>query len=69
MAAIENAARDLLGYVDAQFKDLEIQRETTEQWGYEKLGVMTLREDEIAKLAAEGAAWSEDQAVDEALQI
>ncbi len=33
----------LLGYVDAQFKDLGMERETTEQWGYEKL-VMTLRE-------------------------
>jgi hypothetical protein len=29
----------------------------------------TLSEDEIAQLAADGAAWSEDQAVEEALKV
>jgi predicted ATPase len=62
----------LLGYVDAQYTGLGMQRETTEQWGYDKL-MATLREtlsaDEIATLGAEGAAWSEDQAVEEALRI
>jgi hypothetical protein len=29
----------------------------------------TLSEDEIARLAADGAAWSEDQAVAEALAV
>ena len=45
---------------------------TTEKWGYEKL-TATLRKQlsdaEREKLAAEGAAWSEDQAVEEALKV
>jgi predicted ATPase len=62
----------LLGYVDAQYVALEVQREFTERWGYDKL-TATLREtlsaDEIAQLSAEGVAWSEDRAVEEALQV
>jgi non-specific serine/threonine protein kinase len=61
----------LLGHVDAQYAALGMQREATEQWGYDKLIAAlreTLSEDEIAQLAAEGAAWSEDRAVEEALQ-
>jgi predicted ATPase len=62
----------LLGYADAQYTALGMQREPTEQWGYDKL-VTALREtlsaDEIAQLAADGAAWSEDQAVEEALKV
>jgi hypothetical protein len=40
-----------------------------EQWGYDKLMTAlreTLSADEIAQLTAGGAAWSEDQAVEEA---
>ena len=55
-----------------QFKELGNERESTEKWGYEKL-MAALREQlseaEIEKLAAEGAAWSEDRAVDEALKV
>jgi hypothetical protein len=62
----------LLGYVDAQYSALGMQREPTEQCGYDQL-IATLREtlsaDELAQLAAEGAAWSEDQAVAEALYL
>ncbi|MBV8374141.1 MAG: tetratricopeptide repeat protein [Candidatus Eremiobacteraeota bacterium] len=62
----------LLGFVDAQYTALGMQREPTEQWGYDKL-ITALREtlsaDEIAQLAADGAAWSEDQAVEEALKV
>ncbi|MBV8149226.1 MAG: tetratricopeptide repeat protein, partial [Candidatus Eremiobacteraeota bacterium] len=61
----------LLGYVDAQYTALGTQREPTEQWGYDKLMTAlreTLSADEIAQLAADGAAWSEDQAVEEALK-
>jgi hypothetical protein len=62
----------LLGYVDAQFAELGMQREFTEQWGNDKL-MEALREalsaDEIAILGAEGAAWSEDRAVEEALKV
>ncbi|MBV8529920.1 MAG: hypothetical protein JO104_01265 [Candidatus Eremiobacteraeota bacterium] len=49
-----------------------MQRETTEQWGYDKsISAMleTLCADAIALLAADGAAWSEDQAVEEALAV
>jgi predicted ATPase len=61
----------LLGYVDAQYTALGLQRQITEQWGYDKLmGALreTLSADEIVQLTADGAAWSEDQAVEEALQ-
>ena len=65
-------AASLLGYVDVQLKELGVTREPTEQWGYEKLmGALRehLSEAEIEKLATEGAAWSEDQAVEEALKV
>ena len=65
------AAR-LVGYTDAQYEDLEQERETTEAWGYAKIDA-ALREHmsdaEMKSLAAEGAAWSEDQVVEEALKI
>ena len=63
------AAR-LLGFVNGQFDAHALQRESTEQWGYVKLMTALrehLSEAEIEEFAAEGAAWSEDQAVDEAL--
>jgi predicted ATPase/transcriptional regulator with XRE-family HTH domain len=62
----------LLGSADAQYTALGMQREPTEQWGYDKLMDAvreTLSADEIAQLAAEGATWSEDQAVAEALKV
>jgi predicted ATPase len=62
----------LLGYVDAQLTALGMRREPTEQWGYDKLMTAlreTLSADEISQLAADGAAWSEDQAVEEALEV
>jgi predicted ATPase/Tfp pilus assembly protein PilF len=62
----------LLGYVDTQYTALGTQREPTEQWGYDKLMAAmreTLSANEIAQLAADGAAWSEDQAVEEALKV
>jgi predicted ATPase len=62
----------LLGHVDAQYTALGLQRGPTEQWGYDKLMTAlreTLSADEIAQLAAQGAAWSEDQAVEEALKV
>jgi predicted ATPase/class 3 adenylate cyclase len=66
----ETSAR-LAGFVEARYKAIG-EREITEKWGYEKL-MATLREHisetEVEKLATEGAAWSEDQAVEEALKI
>ncbi|HKU67559.1 MAG TPA: tetratricopeptide repeat protein [Candidatus Baltobacteraceae bacterium] len=65
----ECAAR-LLGYVDAQYRDLALQREATEKWGYQKL-MTELREKagdaELQSLCAEGATWTEERAVHEAL--
>jgi len=67
----KSAAR-LLGYVDVQYKAIDYQREPTEQWGYDRL-MAALREKlsdaEIKGLGAEGAAWSEDQAVEQALKV
>ncbi len=60
------------GYVNAQYKELGIEREAPEKWGYEKLMAALheqLSDTQIEKLAAEGAAWSEDQAVEEALKV
>ena len=66
-----HGAAQLSGYVDAQFKALGYERERTEKWGYDKL-MSALREllseAEIEKLGVEGAAWSEDQAVEQALK-
>jgi hypothetical protein len=62
----------LLGYVGSQYTALGLQREPTEQWGYETLMAAlreTLSDAEIEQLAAEGAAWYEDQAVEEALKV
>jgi len=67
-----HSAARLIGYVNAQYSELGLEREPTERWGYEKL-TATLREQlsdaEREKLAAEGAAWLEDQAVEEALKV
>ncbi len=62
----------LLGYVDAQYVALGMQREPTEQWGYEKLMTelsKTLTAVEIEQLTANSAAWTENQAVEEALAV
>jgi predicted ATPase/class 3 adenylate cyclase len=65
-------AAQLMGYVNAKYQELGMQRESTEKWGYDKL-MDSLRKHlsdaEIEKLAAEGAAWSEDQVVEEALKV
>jgi tetratricopeptide (TPR) repeat protein len=68
---VNDAAR-LIGYVDRQYKELGLKREATETWGYEKLMAALheqLSEAEIEKLAAERAAWPEDQAVEAALKV
>ncbi|MGA8532974.1 MAG: tetratricopeptide repeat protein [Candidatus Tumulicola sp.] len=67
-----NDAARLIGYVNLQYKELASEREATEKWGYEKLTAALheqLSEAEIEKLAAEGAAWSEDRAVEEVLRV
>jgi predicted ATPase/class 3 adenylate cyclase len=75
LAALSGDTRSgaqLLGYVDAQYDQLGNKREPAEQWGYDKLLAAlheTLNEDEFKKLAADGAAWSEEQAVEEAMKV
>ncbi len=68
---VNDAAR-FMGYVNLQYKELGAKREATEKWGYEKL-MAALREQlceaDIEKLASEGAAWSEDRALEEALKV
>jgi tetratricopeptide (TPR) repeat protein len=65
-------AAQLLGHVDRRFAEMGSKREPTERWGYDKL-LAALRdamdEDEVARLSAEGATWSEDRAIEEALLI
>jgi predicted ATPase/class 3 adenylate cyclase len=74
LAALRGDARRsalLIGYVDAQYTALKMQRYAGEQSGYDKLMAAlpeTLSDDEIAQLTAEGATWSEGQAVEEALK-
>lgn len=62
----------LLGYVEVQLNELGLKREPVEEWSYRKL-IASLREHlseaDMERLAAEGAAWSEDQAVEEALKV
>jgi predicted ATPase/class 3 adenylate cyclase len=66
------SAAQLVGYVNAKYKELGSEREYTEKWGYEKL-MAALRENlsdsEIAKFVAGGEAWSEDQAVEGTLTL
>jgi tetratricopeptide (TPR) repeat protein len=65
-------AAGLQGYVEARFKELGYTREPADRWFCEKL-MAALREQlseaEIVGLEAEGAAWSEDRAVEEAMRV
>ena len=66
-----SAAR-LLGYIDKVYADEGAQREPTEAWSHGQL-LEALRERlpeaEIQTLAAQGAAWPEDRAVEESLTL
>jgi tetratricopeptide (TPR) repeat protein len=65
-------AATLLGYVDAKYAELGLRRGATERRGYEQLTAAlrkTLSENQIGELSAEGAAWTEDRAVEEALNV
>jgi predicted ATPase/class 3 adenylate cyclase len=71
IARIARAAR-LLGYVDAHLAALETLREHTERQEYEAILAALSRafaSEELRKLMEEGGAWSEDEAVTEALLI
>jgi predicted ATPase/DNA-binding XRE family transcriptional regulator len=75
VASLRGATRrgaQLRGYADVRLEQLQTKRQYTEQWGYDKL-VSTLHEtlshEETANVAAEGALWTEDHAVEEALKV
>jgi predicted ATPase/class 3 adenylate cyclase len=62
----------VLGYADARYAALRAFREYTELQEYDRIVAVlgnALGEDRLAKLMAEGSAWSEDQAVAEAMRI
>jgi len=68
---IQRAAQ-LGGYADAQYKELGEPRESTEAWSYDKLMEAlrdTLDPAAAQTLAAEGAAWTSEQAVADALKV
>lgn len=65
-------AAQLLGYVDGRFTEEGYKRGTTERWCYDKLIAalrQTMGEDEVEQLSAQGATWSEDRAVEEAMRL
>ena len=67
----ERAAR-LAGYTDAAYKNSGNQREPTEQKSYDHLMATIgkqLREEAISALLDQGARWSEDEAIEEALRV
>ena len=72
LAGDDRNAAQLLGYVDTQFKELALERETTERWGHEKLmgalGV-SLTPGDIERLGERGATWTDDEAVAVALTV
>jgi predicted ATPase/class 3 adenylate cyclase len=67
----QNGAR-LLGYVDKMFAESGFAREPTEKWSYEHL-MQALHEHltdaDIQHFGAEGAGWTEDEVVAEALKM
>lgn len=67
----ERASR-LAGYVNAFYQNVSFVRGPTQQRTWERLmGVLNeeLGPDRAEQLMAEGAAWSEDQAINEATKI
>ena len=69
--ADERAAR-LAGYVDAFYQSVNFVRGPTQQQTWDRL-MSILREHlvhgDIERLVAEGAAWTEEQAVNEATKV
>ncbi|HXW52328.1 MAG TPA: tetratricopeptide repeat protein, partial [Candidatus Acidoferrales bacterium] len=66
----QRAAR-LGGFVGAKYQELDETLETTEKWSWDQLSTSLrnqLKEIELKALTEEGATWSDDQAIDEALK-
>jgi predicted ATPase/class 3 adenylate cyclase len=72
--ALRNEERDaarLIGFVNLQLEGLGYERGSTEKWCFERLMAAlrgNLTEAEIEKLEHEGASWSEERAIEEALK-
>jgi class 3 adenylate cyclase len=67
-----NRAARLIGFADAELKELGYEREHARCWDYEKsLAALRaqLSDADIERLMAGGAALSEDRAIDEALNV
>jgi predicted ATPase len=65
-------ATRLLGYVDSRLATLDLARDYTEQQEYDKLLAAlrdALGDDEVPKLMSEGAGWTEDHAISEAMLV
>jgi hypothetical protein len=70
-ARAEHAAR-LVGFIDERFRVLSYEREYTERWCLEKIMAAIrerLTQPEIDRLAAEGASWPEDRAIELAMTL
>jgi tetratricopeptide (TPR) repeat protein len=66
----QRAAR-LVGFVGAKYEELHETRDSTEKWSWDRLSTSLrsqLVEIELHALTAEGAAWSDDEAIGEALK-
>jgi predicted ATPase/DNA-binding CsgD family transcriptional regulator len=64
------AAALIVGFVNAQYERLALEREASEKWAYERLISelrLNLEPPEFDELLGQGAAWSEDMAVDAAI--
>jgi predicted ATPase len=65
----QRAAR-LTGFVGAKYQELDEMRDNTEKWSWERLSSALrsqLVDIDLDHLTAEGAAWSDDEAITEAL--
>ena len=75
VGALSGQARDaarLLGFVNARYAALALEREFTERWSYDNLLAVLqaqLSDAERAELENEGAVWPEDRAIAEAFKI
>ena len=70
MAGSAASAARVIGFVNAQYERLGLEREATEKWSYDRLLAelgSRLKAADFEELIAEGGSWSEEQAVDAAM--
>ncbi|HYK54660.1 MAG TPA: tetratricopeptide repeat protein, partial [Candidatus Eremiobacteraceae bacterium] len=69
IAGTSISAARIVGFVNAQYERLGLDREATEKWAYDRLLEelrSRLNASEFEELLSEGASWSEDRAVEAA---